>query len=195
MPVVKSNRPHAPVTESNFQQLPPKGANIFLTEGKKSQAFRTQLRKILPKAYADTRPVPLLSIEQMQLGRSKKPIATMEADLVNRLLTAAIVGKVIVIGADCYMQVNKVILPSIRDKSVAKTLKIAPNDVIASILFHYHEELADFINRDVGRHDSEFRKSDSYGARVFAKHHKRDAPPEGWFPATYAFGIRFLPLT
>lgn len=190
MPVVRSDKPGAKMIEQKVKGYG-EGINTFVVDKQKYRKDTIPLGNILRNVSKHVTPVGIFSIPDLQaVNKSRKPIATIQPDLVVQLMSSSIHVGYLTVGADYHILVKKVTFAPIKDRKVNAYLRKYAFETVASLLHHFGHLTTDFVNKHAKMYDEEFKGSTNYGTRIYMKKHP-DAPKYFLIPFFYKFGCRF----
>lgn len=191
MPVVKTNKSPAKMVEQEVSGYGA-GINTFLVDKQRYVKYQVSLGSIIPGIQKHVEPVGIFELADLQIGASsRRPIATIEPDLVVQLMSTVIHVGGLTAGADYHILVKNVRFPQIKDGQVKRFIEKHKFKVVASLLHHYGELTAPFVNRYAKQFDEEYEGSTKYGTRIYLKG-SIDSPKYFVIPFLYKFGCRFM---
>lgn len=190
MPVIRSDKAPARMVESQLEDYGA-GSNVFLVDKVKPFTAAYSLMNIIPEAVRNLKPVGLFTIADLQANhKSRRPIATMEADLVHQLLSCTVRGRVMFVAADFHLMVKSVAVPTLTDRQVRKYLRAYPFEIVASLLHAYGEHSAPFVNRMGRNYSDDYVPTRECATRIYMR--KAPDAPKTFIPVMYKFGVRFM---
>lgn len=189
MPIIRSDKAPAKM-ENNTVDEYGNGQNVFLVDKVKSYVASYSLINIIPDAARNLKPVGIFTIADLQSNHtSRKPIATMEPDLVHQLLSTGVRGRVMFTGGDFHLMVKKVVLPRLSDFMVRKYVWWHSYEAIASLLHAYGQHAGPFVNRMGRNYSDNYYPMRECATRIYMK--KAPEAPKPWIPVLYKFGVHF----
>ncbi len=190
MPVIRSDRAPAKMANHDIDATG-HGSNVFLVDSTSAYKANFVLFNMFPQARKQLEAVGVFGIPDLESKNiSRKPLATIEPELVSILLSTMVYARLRMIGPDYHLQVYKVVLPTVKDRQVRRYLKKMPFEVAASLMYHYGHLTVDFVNRYAVRYDSDWKPSREYATSIYRR--GSNMAPATVLPYFYKFGCRFI---